>query len=221
MAGNYLKYSAEESSFGRKTADDLPVDSHMTLALCAPRLTFISHGISRNAAMLTGWIIRAASSSPIRRSAGLPTARSKRALGRSDDYTSEKMPAVNVDLLNGALTGASTMAVAPMAQNACSTSSAGPKRSGVTPRNRTRPQRRSSINARSLRRRNSAGAGCKIGVGVGNQVLQQPGGHRASNSAALAGILTPENCMKPREHPSGRGPLEFRSGRSDYRVRSH
>ena len=36
MAGNYLKYSAEESSFGRKTADDLPVDSHMTLAL-APR----------------------------------------------------------------------------------------------------------------------------------------------------------------------------------------
>ena len=45
MAGNYLKYSAEESSFGRKTADDLPVDSHMTLALCAPRLVFISHGI--------------------------------------------------------------------------------------------------------------------------------------------------------------------------------
>ena len=32
MAGNYLKYSAEESSFGSKTADDLPVDSHMTLA---------------------------------------------------------------------------------------------------------------------------------------------------------------------------------------------
>ncbi len=45
MAGNYIKYSAEESSFGRRTADDLPVDSHMTLALCAPRLTFISHGI--------------------------------------------------------------------------------------------------------------------------------------------------------------------------------
>ena len=45
MAGNYLKYSAEESAFGRKTADDLPVDSHMTLALCAPRPTFISHGI--------------------------------------------------------------------------------------------------------------------------------------------------------------------------------
>src|SRR5580704_12737916 len=45
MAGNYLKYAADESTSGRKTADDLPVDSHMTLALCAPRLTFISHGI--------------------------------------------------------------------------------------------------------------------------------------------------------------------------------
>src|SRR5262249_42636885 len=44
MAGNYMKYSAEASPFGRKTAADLPVDAHMTLALCAPRLTFISHG---------------------------------------------------------------------------------------------------------------------------------------------------------------------------------
>ena len=44
MAGNYIKYSAEEATFGRRTAADLPVDSHMTLALCAPRLTFISHG---------------------------------------------------------------------------------------------------------------------------------------------------------------------------------
>src|SRR3989442_8669921 len=45
MAGNFLKYGAEESTFGRKTSADLPVDAHELLALCAPRLTFVSYGI--------------------------------------------------------------------------------------------------------------------------------------------------------------------------------
>ncbi len=45
MAGNFVKYAAEESSFGRKTAHDIPLDAHSRLALCAPRPTFVSYGV--------------------------------------------------------------------------------------------------------------------------------------------------------------------------------
>jgi len=101
MAGNYLKYGAEESSSGRKTAEDLPVDSHMTLALCAPRLTFISHGVPErgDAQWLDhqGSFMSAIASQPVFRLLGAHD------LGRSDDDTKETMPGVNVDLLDGAL----------------------------------------------------------------------------------------------------------------------
>ena len=101
MAGNYIKYSAEESSFGGKTPNDLPVDSHMTLALCAPRLTFISHGIPErgdaNWLDHQGSFMSAIASQPVYRLLGVKD------LGRSDDYKTEKMPAVNVDMLDGHL----------------------------------------------------------------------------------------------------------------------
>ncbi len=101
MAGNYIKYSAEESSFGRRTADDLPVDSHMTLALCAPRLTFISHGVPErgdaNWLDHQGSFMSAIAAQPVFRLLGAKD------LGRTDDYKSEKMPAVNVDMLDGQL----------------------------------------------------------------------------------------------------------------------
>jgi hypothetical protein len=101
MAGSYLKYSADESSFGRRTAADLPVDSHMMIALCAPRLTFISHGIPEkgDAHWLDhqGSFMAAIAAQPVFRLLGA------RDLGRSDDYMKERMPGVNVDLLHGAL----------------------------------------------------------------------------------------------------------------------
>lgn len=101
MAGNDLKYAAEESSFGRQTAADLPVDSHMTIALCAPRLIFISHGIPErgDAHWLDhqGSFMAAIAAQPVFRLLGA------RDLGRSDDYLNERMPDVHVDLLDGAL----------------------------------------------------------------------------------------------------------------------
>ena len=45
MAGNYIKYGADESKNGPGNAGQLPVDSHSLIAMCAPSLTFISYGI--------------------------------------------------------------------------------------------------------------------------------------------------------------------------------
>jgi lysophospholipase L1-like esterase len=101
MAGNYIKYAAEESSFGRRTPDDLPVDAHMAIALCAPRLTFISHGIPErgdaNWLDHKGSFMAAIAAQPVYRLLGAKD------LGRSDDCKSEKMPGVNVDMLDGQL----------------------------------------------------------------------------------------------------------------------
>lgn len=101
MAGNFLKYGAAESSFGAKNAGDIPVDSHMLIALCAPRLTFISHGIPErgDARWLDhqGSFMAAVASQPVFRMLGA------RDLGVSDDYNKERMPAVNVSILDGQL----------------------------------------------------------------------------------------------------------------------
>lgn len=101
MAGNYLKYSAEESSFGRQTADDLPVDSHSAIALCAPRLTFISHGIPEKGD--ANWLDHQGSFMAAIAAQGVFRLLGQGDLQRSDDYTKERMPAVNVDMLDGAL----------------------------------------------------------------------------------------------------------------------
>jgi lysophospholipase L1-like esterase len=101
MAGNFLKYGAEESRFGRRTAGDIPVDAHQLLALCAPRLTFVSYGIPErgDAKWLDqqGSYMAAVAAQPVFRLLGA------KGLGVSDDYMKEKMPAVNVGLLDGQL----------------------------------------------------------------------------------------------------------------------
>ncbi len=101
MAGNFLKYGADESKFGKMTPGDLPVDSHQLIALCAPRLTFISYGIPEkgDAKWLDqqGSYMAAVAAGPAFRLLGAKD------LGTSDDYQTEKMPAVNAGLVDGEL----------------------------------------------------------------------------------------------------------------------
>ena len=101
MAGNFMKYGAAEATFGSKNAGDIPVDAHQLLALCAPRLTFISYGVPErgDARWLDhqGSYMAAVGAGPVFRLLGAKD------LGTSDDYMKEKMPAVNVSMLDGQL----------------------------------------------------------------------------------------------------------------------
>jgi hypothetical protein len=101
MAGNFLKYGAEESSFGRKTANDLPVDSHELIALCAPRLTFISYGVPErgdaNWLDQQGSYMATVAAGPVFRLLGAKD------IGEKEDYHTAKMPPVNTGLTEGEL----------------------------------------------------------------------------------------------------------------------
>src|ERR1700689_2532920 len=101
MAGNFVKYGASEASFGSKNAGDLPVDAHELIALCAPRLTFISYGVPEkgDAKWLDqkGSYMAAVAAGPVFRLLGAKD------LGIAADYRAAKMPPVNVGLLNGEL----------------------------------------------------------------------------------------------------------------------
>jgi hypothetical protein len=101
MAGNFLKYGASEASFGSKNAGDLPVDAHELLALCAPRLTFVSYGVPEkgDAKWLDhqGSFMAAVASEPVFRLLGAKD------LGVTEDYRTAKMPGVNVALMDGQL----------------------------------------------------------------------------------------------------------------------
>jgi hypothetical protein len=101
MAGNYLKYGASEGKYGHMDAGDLPVDSHELIAMCAPRLVFISYGIPEkgDAHWLDhqGSYMAAVAAQPVFRLLGV------KSLGVSDDYMNAKMPDVNHGLLEGNL----------------------------------------------------------------------------------------------------------------------
>src|ERR1051326_4868930 len=101
MAGNFLEYGASEASFGSKNSGDIPVDAHELIALCAPRLTFVSYGVPEkgDAKWLDhqGSFMAAIAAQPVFRLLGAKD------LGRSDNYHTEIMPPVNTGLLDGQL----------------------------------------------------------------------------------------------------------------------
>src|SRR6266496_4808290 len=101
MAGSFLTYGAAEASFGSKNAGDLPVDSNELIALCAPRLTFISYGVPEkgDAKWLDqqGSYMATVAAGPVFRLLGAKD------LGIPDVYHSAKMPPVNTGLVEGQL----------------------------------------------------------------------------------------------------------------------
>ncbi len=101
MAGNFIKYGASEASFGSKTGCDLPVDSHELIALCAPRLTFISYGIPEKGD--AKWLDHEGSYMATVAAGVAFKLLGAKDLGVSNDYLKEKMPQVNTGLLDGQL----------------------------------------------------------------------------------------------------------------------
>ena len=101
MAGNFLKYGASTATFGSMTPGDIPVDSNELIALCAPRLTFISYGVPAKGD--AKWLDHQGSFM-----ATVDASRVYRLLGAKGlevegDYHSAKMPPVNEGLLGGQL----------------------------------------------------------------------------------------------------------------------
>ncbi|WPR77071.1 acetylxylan esterase [Algoriphagus sp. NG3] len=101
MAGNYMKYGAEKSEFGRLDGCDLPVDSHDMLALCAPRPVFVSYGIPEKGD--AKWLDQKGSYMAVIAAGTAYKFLGATDLGVSNDYMKEEMPPYNTDMLEGDL----------------------------------------------------------------------------------------------------------------------
>ena len=101
MAGNFLRYDAARAAFGPRTPGDLPVDANELIALCAPRLVFISYGIPAmgDARWLDqrGSFMAAVAASRVYRLLGAP------GLPVRGNPLTASMPPVNHGLLSGRL----------------------------------------------------------------------------------------------------------------------
>jgi hypothetical protein len=101
MSGSFLKYGTAESKFGSKTWNDIPVDSHQLIALCAPRLTFVSYGIPEKGD--ANWLDQQGSYMATVAAGQVFRLLGKRDIGDKSDYRVAKMPPFNTSLLDGEL----------------------------------------------------------------------------------------------------------------------
>jgi len=101
MAGNFLKYDAAESTSGPGSPSDLPVDSNELIALCAPRLTFISYGIPAKGD--ANWLDQKGSFMATIDANRVFKLLGARGLDIPGDYRSATMPPVNEGHLDGEL----------------------------------------------------------------------------------------------------------------------
>jgi len=101
MAGNFMKYGASDASFGSMSPGDIPVDSNELIALCAPRLTFISYGVPEKGD--AKWLDHEGSFMATVDASRVFALLGTKGLEDLGDYHTAKMPAVNQGLLDGVL----------------------------------------------------------------------------------------------------------------------
>jgi len=103
MAGNFLKYGAAEASFGSRTADDIPIDAGELIALCAPRMVFVSYGLPQGPGGdpprmdQRGGYMATVQAGSVYRLLGAKD------LGVGNDYQHAQLPPVGTGLLEGPL----------------------------------------------------------------------------------------------------------------------
>jgi len=96
-----MKYGASDATFGSTKQVDIPVDSNELIALCAPRLTFISYGIPEKGD--AHWLDHQGSFMATVDAARVFNLLNAKSLDVQGDYRTAKMPPVNQGLLNGQL----------------------------------------------------------------------------------------------------------------------
>jgi hypothetical protein len=101
MAGNFLMYGASAATFGSKTPGDIPVDSNELIALCAPRLTFISYGVPAKGD--AKWLDHQGSFMATVGASRVYELLGAKGLEVEGDYHRAKMPPVNDGFLTGQL----------------------------------------------------------------------------------------------------------------------